>query len=85
MSGNRSVRRVALAAALSALAVTAPAGAGAAAAPAPAPAGDQAEVPARSGSTESAVDRVANFYGSYLDAVRDQAAARWRKRCAPTT
>ncbi|MFH8746350.1 hypothetical protein ACH4GK_13390 [Streptomyces rimosus] len=72
MSGNRSVRRVALAAALSALAVTAPAGAGAAAAPAPAPAGDQAEVPARSGSTESAVDRVANFYGSYLDAVHDQ-------------
>ncbi|WP_030676521.1 hypothetical protein [Streptomyces rimosus] len=71
MSGNRTVRRAALAAALSALAVTAPAGSGAAAASAPAPAGDQADVPTRSGSTESAVDRVADFYGSYLDAVRD--------------
>ncbi|MFH8404266.1 hypothetical protein ACH4FX_05745 [Streptomyces sp. NPDC018019] len=72
MSGNRTVRRAALAAALSALAVTAPAGASATAAPAPAPAGDRADVPARSGSTESAVDRVADFYGGYLDAVHDE-------------
>ncbi|MFF3276077.1 hypothetical protein ACFYWU_34850 [Streptomyces chrestomyceticus] len=71
MPGNRTVRRAALAAALSALAVTAPAGSSATAAPAPAPAGDRSEIPARSGRTDSAVDRVAHFYGSYLDAVTD--------------
>ncbi|MFD7668008.1 hypothetical protein [Streptomyces sp. NPDC059788] len=70
MSGNRTVRRIALATALSALAVTAPAGSSATAAPAPA--GDRAaDVPTRSGRTDSAVDRVADFYGSYLDAVTD--------------
>lgn len=36
------------------------------------PATDEAAVPVRSGSTESAVDRVADFYGSYLDAVHDE-------------
>ncbi|MEV5594454.1 hypothetical protein [Streptomyces sp. NPDC052496] len=71
MSGHRTVRRAALAAALSAFAVTAPAGSSAVAAPAPAPAGDRAEVPTRAGRTDSAVDRVADFYGSYLDAVTD--------------
>ncbi|MFH8344519.1 hypothetical protein [Streptomyces sp. NPDC018045] len=71
MTGHRTVRRAALAAALSAFAVTAPAGSSATAAPAPAPAGDRAEVPARGGRTDSAVDRVADFYGSYLDAVTD--------------
>jgi hypothetical protein len=70
----RTVRRAALAAALS-LAVAVPAVA-AQARPGPhtapaAAAHAQAAVPGRAGDPQSTVDRVADFYGAYIDAVWD--------------
>ncbi|UNO43032.1 hypothetical protein [Streptomyces sp. MST-110588] len=81
----RTVRRAAVAAALAALAVTTsataepvppdPAPSDAAPTASHAPAASQE----RGGNTASAVDRVADFYGSYIDAVHDAGHGRLAK------
>ncbi|MGY6022683.1 hypothetical protein [Streptomyces spinosirectus] len=75
MTTPRAVRRVALGAVVLALAATAPAAAtgprthdGSAVA--------TTAAPARKGTTRSAVDRVADFYGTYLDVLFDSGRNR---------
>ncbi|MEI5103430.1 hypothetical protein RB200_39120 [Streptomyces sp. PmtG] len=80
--GTRSRRgpRVALAAALLAAVAAVPS---AASASAPAPAAEPGEAPPRSGSPGPAYERVAHFYGAYVDAAdspgSQQAATALRK------
>lgn len=51
----------------------------------PAFAGSSAPPPARSGANGPAYDRVANFYGAYIDAVTDEEAVTSAPSCAPST
>jgi hypothetical protein len=70
MASTRRVRRTVLAAALAVAAFTAPA---VAQAPPPNPSSSAAQTPTvKKGTPVTTIDRVADFYGAYIDAVYDE-------------
>ncbi|MEU2869747.1 hypothetical protein ABZ769_11125 [Streptomyces olivoreticuli] len=71
MPGIRTLRRTTTTTALLALALTVTAVGSASASRSPSSGPLPASVPARGGSPESAVDRVAHFFGAYVDTAHD--------------
>ncbi|MDX6316068.1 MAG: hypothetical protein QOF44_5532, partial [Streptomyces sp.] len=76
MTSTRTVRRTLLAAAALVAAFTIPAAAQQAPPPGPQGQGPAPASVVRSGNTTSPTDRVANFYGAYIDAVHDSGRSR---------
>ena len=76
MGTSRMIRHVALIGALAALGASGPAAASGAGADTSATGATVTTTPARSGSPTSRVDRVADFYGAYIDILFDSGRGR---------